>query len=95
MNRKKRKDKQSATMKLTAMQRASLKTDREVLHDLGLKMPRITPKYWLAVGKLSDRDNVSPYFLHLLAARRGQQVIYAEMKQLGYTWQNGKWSRKR
>ncbi len=49
------------------MQQMSLKTDREVLRDLGLIMPRITPKYWLAVGKLSDRDNISPYYLHLLA----------------------------
>ncbi|HYT41763.1 MAG TPA: hypothetical protein VEP90_05415 [Methylomirabilota bacterium] len=67
MNKKKRKDKQSTKVKMTRMQQMSLKTDREVLRDLGLIMPRITPKYWLAVGKLSDRDNISPYYLHLLA----------------------------
>ncbi len=95
MNKKKQKAKQSTAVKMSRMERMSLKTNREVLRDLGLKMPRVTPKYWLAIKKLSDRYNVSPYFLHLLAARKGLKAIYAEMKQFGYAWLDGKWSRKR
>lgn len=88
---KKRKNKQSTTVKISRMERMSLKTDREVLRDLGLKMPRITPKYWLAVKVLSDLDFTSPYFYHLYAARNGLRAFYKSIIQQGYTWKNGKW----
>jgi hypothetical protein len=93
MHKQERKDKQRATVKLSTVERMSLEFDRKVIRDMGLKMPRITPKYWLAVKALSQVDNTSPYFYHLFAARKGQRAIYTQMKQLGYSWKHGKWYR--
>jgi len=91
MRTKKRKNKLSTTVKMSRMERMSLKTDREVLRDLGLKMPRITPKYWRAVKILSDLDFTSPYFYHLYAARAGLRAFYKSIIQQGYRWKNGTW----
>jgi len=68
------------------MERITLKDNREILRDMGLKMPAITPKYWSAIQKLSARDATSTLFYHIAAARNGQQVFYNELKSLGYAW---------
>src|SRR5438105_6674068 len=90
---KKQKQNDAPNVKLTRMQRMKLKYDREILRDMGLRMPRITPKYWSAIQIVSSKSFTSTTFYHIAAARKGQQVFYNELKNLGYEWQNGKWVR--
>jgi hypothetical protein len=85
MRKQKRKNKQRATVTLSPVERMSVEFDKKVIRDMGLKMPRMTPKYWLAVKTLSQATNTSLSFIHLAAARKGQHVIYTHMKQLGYS----------
>ena len=91
--RKTVKKSQRPKVRLTRMQKITLKDNREILRDMGLKMPAITPKYWSAIQKLSARSGTSIAFYHLAAARNGQQVFYNELKNLGYMWKNNKWIR--
>src|SRR6266851_2640879 len=91
--RKTVKQSQLPKVRLTRMQRITLKDNRELLREMGLKMPAITPKYWSAIQKLSARSATSIVFYHLAAARKGQQVFYNELKSLGYAWKNNKWIR--
>ena len=91
--RKKLKSAAAPQMRLTQMEKISLRNNREVLRDMGLKMPRITPKYWLAIKLISAKDSTSIVFYHIHAARKGQQVFYTELKKSGYAWQKGKWVR--
>ena len=64
------------------MDRITLKDNRDVLRDMGLKIPMITAKYWSAIQKLSSRSTTSTVFCHITAARKGQQVFYNELKSL-------------
>jgi hypothetical protein len=75
------------------MEKLSLKNNREALLDMGLKMPRITPKYWSAIKLISANDSTSIVFYHIHAARKGQHAFYTELKNSGYEWQKGKWVR--
>jgi len=70
----------------------NLKSDRATLADLGLKMPRCTPKYLATVSTLSAHWGVSYYFIHIQAARWGTASIYREAAALGYTWTGERWT---
>lgn len=67
--------------------------DRPAILDLKLTPPTLTKKYVAAVDQLSKLDQVSPYFFHVLAARRGHKVIYAALRKCGYRWMNGTWKK--
>ena len=71
---------------LSDMQRLSLSFDKRVLGDLGLSMPRLTQKYLDAVFTLSELQATSPYFYHVIAARDGREVLYCQLREVGYVW---------
>jgi hypothetical protein len=93
MRKKLRKNKQKKAIKLSPMEQMSLEDNRAALRDMGLKMPRITPKYWGAIKLLSSQGATSVVFYHIIAARKGQAVFYAELEKAGYVWKAGKWQR--
>jgi len=66
--------------------------DKRCLADLGLKMPRCTPKYLKAIAAHSHHYGVSSYFGHIQAARRGTQWLYRDLQKMGYTWENNRWT---
>jgi hypothetical protein len=93
MRKKKPKGNQKPTVQLSPMEQISLRSTRELLRDSGLKMPRITNKYWSALKTLSQFDATSLEFYHIAAARKGPQIFYEQLKKLGYVWKKGKWQR--
>jgi hypothetical protein len=86
-----RKDKQKKAIKLSPMEQMNLEDNRAALRNMGLQMPRITPKYWGAIKLLSSQGSTSVVFYHIIAARKGQQVFYTELEKAGYVWKDGKW----
>ena len=72
--------------KLTDSQRQSIEFDRRCLADLDLKMSRLSAKYLQAVFTLASHFETSPYFFHVDAARKGQEVLYRELRDLDWTW---------
>lgn len=79
------------TVEMSEMEKLSHKLNIKTLHDLGLKMPRITQKYWLAVRKLSIIQMTSTYFMHIAEAQK-PGTIYRWMKEYGYKWDGEKWN---
>lgn len=76
---------------LSKLQKRQLAFDRDTLKSLGLRMPRLTPKYVSAVYMLAKVEQVSPYFFHLAAARGGQEILYSSLIGLGYLWDGKNW----
>lgn len=70
-----------------------IRFDSKCLSDLGLKMPRITKKYWLGVLAVSKIQFVSPYFMHIAEAKR-KGTIYKWLKEYGYTWNCQAWGKR-
>jgi hypothetical protein len=69
----------------------NLKLDRLTLGDMGLKMPRLTKKYWLCVQQLSKTQMTSAFFMHQMAAEQGQQAVYKYLEDLGFSWNGETW----
>jgi hypothetical protein len=65
------------------MEQISVCSTRKLLRDSGLKMPRITNKYWSALKTLSQYDSTSFDFYHIAAARKGPQIFMTNSKSLG------------
>jgi hypothetical protein len=83
MRKKKTKGKQKPTVKLSQMEQLSLRSTRKLLHDSGLKMPRITNKYWSALKTLSQYDATSFEFYTLQQRERGNRFSMTNSKSLG------------
>ena len=71
---------------LSDMGKRTLQLDKKCLADLGLKMPKCDPKYLSAVYLLAKLNRVSPYFLHLSAARSSPKRLWQSLEGYGYTW---------
>lgn len=69
----------------------NIKLDQLTLGDLGLKMPRLTKKYWLGIRQLSISQQTSPFFFHQIAAESGTQAVYQYLAELGFTWIDHHW----
>ncbi len=82
-------------VELDWIDRENLRIDRLTLGDLGLKMLRLTKKYWLGVRQLSRMQQTSPFFLHQMAAQRGTQAVYDYLEELGFTWNSNDWVKVR
>lgn len=78
-------------VELNWIDRENIKLDRLTLGDLGLKMPRLTKKYWLGVRQLSISQQTSPFFFHQMAAQSGSQAVYKYLEELGFTWNDNNW----
>ena len=78
-------------VKLSKVDQMTWDLDKHTLADLGLKMPRFTPKYWLGVCVLSEIQLTSPYFFHVTAAQYGRDTIFKDLEQSGYFWNGDKW----
>lgn len=78
-------------MELSDMQRLSIEFDKRCLADLDLEMPRLSAKYLSAVFTLAHLEEVSPYFVHLQAARIGTKTVYNDLRKYGYVWNKQDW----
>lgn len=76
---------------LSKYQRQQISSDRRILADRGLKMPRLTKKYLTGIFVLAIKDQTSPYFFHLHAARHGREIIYHDLAKSGYLWNGQDW----
>jgi hypothetical protein len=81
-------------VELNWIDRENIKLDRLTLGDLGLKMPRLTKKYWLGVRQLSTTQQTSPFFIHTMAARSGTNAVYKYLEELGFTWTDNNWVKR-
>lgn len=80
-------------VELDWLDRENLRFDRLTLRDLGLKMPRLTKKYWRCIQQLSKTQMTSAFFMHQMAAEQGQQAVYTYLEELGYSWNGDIWVR--
>jgi len=71
----------------------TLKMDIKVLGDLGLPVPRLTTKFLRGCTALGYYGRVSPYFLLVAAARRGNphKWLYGELRRNGFVWEDSTW----
>jgi hypothetical protein len=73
------------------LEELSIQTDKRALADLGLKMPKLTPKYWGAVRILAAHQSVSTFFIHLEASNFGVKRLYRKLAQLKFEWYDKRW----
>lgn len=78
-------------VELSRIDRENIRIDRLTLGDLGLKMPRLTKKYWLGVCQLSITQQTSQFFFHQMAAESGTQAVYKYLGKLGFTYEGCNW----
>lgn len=88
----KRKQIKIEGVELDWLDQENIRLDRLTLSDLGLKMPRLTKKYWLCVQQLSKTQETTAFFMHQMAAEQGIQSVYQYLEELGFIWNGDRWT---